>query len=60
MIEQCNEKQLTNVPDPKMAADLILYWWMVLIFIFRLEDDKKAYIERLTIIRTKPARFWDR
>jgi hypothetical protein len=50
MIEQCNEKQLTNVPDPKTAADLIFVLVDGAYFYLSLESDKKAYAARLGIL----------
>lgn len=53
MIEQCNGKQLTSVPSPKMAADLIFVLVDGAYFYLSLEDDKKAYIERLDYYKDK-------
>jgi AcrR family transcriptional regulator len=53
MIEQCNEKQLTNVPSPKMAADLIFVLVDGAYFYLSLENDKKAYVERLDYYKNK-------
>jgi AcrR family transcriptional regulator len=47
MIEQCNQKQLINVPSPKTAADLIFVLVDGAYFYLSLENDKKAYVERL-------------
>jgi AcrR family transcriptional regulator len=47
MIEQCNEKQLTCIPDPKTAADLIFVLVDGAYFYLSLENDKKAYAARL-------------
>jgi AcrR family transcriptional regulator len=53
MIEQCNEKQLINVPAPKAAADLIFVLVDGAYFYLSLEDDKKAYAERLEYYKNK-------
>ncbi|MDB5155595.1 MAG: Transcriptional regulator, TetR family [Mucilaginibacter sp.] len=47
IIEQCNKKQLLNVADPKTAADLIFVLVDGAYFYLSLENDKKAYGERL-------------
>jgi AcrR family transcriptional regulator len=53
MIERCNEKQLLNVSAPKMAADLIFVLVDGAYFYLSLENDKKAYIERLDYYKNK-------
>jgi AcrR family transcriptional regulator len=53
MIEQCNEKQLIKVPSPKMAADLIFVLVDGAYFYLSLENDKKAYIERLDYYKNR-------
>ena len=53
MIEQCNAKQLINVPDPKTAADLIFVLVDGAYFYLSLENDKKAYDERLEFYKNK-------
>ena len=53
MIEQCNEKQLINVLSPKMAADLIFVLVDGAYFYLSLENDKKAYIERLDYYKNR-------
>lgn len=53
MIEQCNAKQLINVADPKTAADLIFVLVDGAYFYLSLENDKKAYAERLEYYKSK-------
>jgi AcrR family transcriptional regulator len=53
MIEQCSEKQLISVPSPKMAADLIFVLVDGAYFYLSLENDKKAYLERLDYYKNK-------
>lgn len=53
MIEQCNEKQLTDVPTPKAAADLVFVLVDGAYFYLSLESDKKAYTERLEYYKNK-------
>jgi len=53
MIEQCNEKQLINVSAPKTAADLIFVLVDGAYFYLSLENDKKAYAERLEYYKDK-------
>lgn len=53
MIEQCNEKQLTDVPAPKAAADLVFVLVDGAYFYLSLESDKKAYTERLEYYKNK-------
>lgn len=53
MIEECNEKKLTNVTDPQTMADLIFVLVDGAYFYLSLEDDKKAYSERLDYYKNK-------
>jgi AcrR family transcriptional regulator len=53
MIEQCNAKQLTNIPDPKTAADLVFVLVDGAYFYLSLENDKKAYTARLEYYKNR-------
>ncbi len=53
MIEQCNEKQLTYITDPKTAADLIFVLVDGAYFYLSLENDKKAYAARLEYYKNR-------
>lgn len=53
MIEQCNEKKLTKVPEPKTAADLIFVLVDGAYFYLSLENDKKAYAARLEYYKNR-------
>jgi len=47
MIESCNEKKLIQVENPQVTADLIFILVDGAYFYLSLEDDKKAYGDRL-------------
>ncbi|EDM37013.1 hypothetical protein PBAL39_04423 [Pedobacter sp. BAL39] len=47
MIESCNEKKLIQVENPQVTADLIFVLVDGAYFYLSLEDDKKAYDDRL-------------
>jgi len=53
MIEKCNEKDLIKVEDAKAAADLIFVLVDGAYFYLSLENDKKAYGERLDYYKSK-------
>jgi AcrR family transcriptional regulator len=53
MIEQCNKKQLLNVSSPRAAADLIFVLVDGAYFYLSLENDKKAYKEKLDDYKNK-------
>jgi len=53
LIEQCNAQCITNVNDPKVAADFIFVMVDGAYFYLSLENDKKAYSERLAYYKQK-------
>nr|WP_068892789.1 TetR family transcriptional regulator [Pedobacter panaciterrae] len=53
MIERCTEKNFIKVEDPKTAADLIFVLVDGAYFYLSLENDKKAYAERLDYYKSK-------
>jgi AcrR family transcriptional regulator len=53
MIEQCNKKDLIKVIDPQNTADLIFVLVDGAYFYLSLENDKKAYNERLDYYKDK-------
>lgn len=53
MILRCNEKNLIKIEDSKAAADLIFVLVDGAYFYLSLENDKKAYAERLDYYKSK-------
>ena len=53
MIARCNEKNLIKIEDSKAAADLIFVLVDGAYFYLSLENDKKAYAERLDYYKSK-------
>jgi len=53
IIQECNAKGLTMIEDPKIVADLIFVLVDGAYFYLSLEDDKKAYSERLNYYKQK-------
>jgi AcrR family transcriptional regulator len=53
LIEQCNAQCITNVDNPKVAADFIFVMVDGAYFYLSMESDKKAYSERLAYYKQK-------
>ncbi|GGI24312.1 TetR family transcriptional regulator [Pedobacter mendelii] len=53
MIEQCNARALTAIPDPQTMADFIFVLVDGAYFYLSLENDDKAYAERLDYYKKK-------
>lgn len=53
MIEQCNSQGMTNIENPQFTADYIFVLVDGAYFYLSMEDDKKAYLERLNYYKEK-------
>lgn len=53
MIEQCNEQDITHVESPQVTADFIFVLVDGAYFYLSMENDKKAYLDRLAYYKQK-------